>query len=211
MSRRILAAAMSCLVSGVALPGQTAPAGVILQSASARLNTTDAAAGTTVYDGDRLETQEKGALSLQSGQVQLTLSEDSLLWMNHENLILTPSLQRGTVMFRAETGAGVEIRAEDVRVRPQSPVLTVGQVTLEKCDVLVSARTQSLEVTAGKETKILEEGKTYRVVRANACGSTPNQAPLAVGQTRFYLIVGGIIGGVLIPPIIKVLESPDRP
>jgi hypothetical protein len=211
MSRSLLAIALSCLLSGVALPAQTAPAGVVLQTTSARLNSTDAAIGTTLYDGDRLETQEKGALSVQSGQVQLTLSEDSLLWMNHDNLILAPSLQRGTVTFRAETGEGVEIRAEDVRVRPHAPVLTVGQVTIEKCDVLVTARTQSLEVTAGKETKILEEGKTYRVVRANACGAAPNQAPAAVGQSRFYLIVGGVIGAGLIPPIIKTFESPDRP
>ncbi len=95
--------------------------------------------------------------------MQLALPEDSLLWMNHENSILTPTLQRGTVTFRAETGEGVEIRADDVRVRPHAPVLTIGEVTIEKCDVLVTARTQSLEVTAGKETKILEEGKSYRV------------------------------------------------
>jgi hypothetical protein len=169
VSRRILAVALSCLLSGIALPGQTAPAGVVLQSASARLNTNDAAAGSTIFDGDRMETQEKGALSLRSGPVQLTLSEQSTVWMNHENLILTPSLQRGTVTFRAETGTGVEIRADDVRVRPHFPVLTVGEVTLQDCDVLVTARTQSLEVIAGKETRILEEGKTYRVVRRSTC------------------------------------------
>ena len=78
------------------------------------------ASGTTIYDGDRLETQDKGALSLRSAQVQLTLPEDSLLWMNHENSILTPTLERGTVTFRAETGEGVEIRADDVRVRPHA-------------------------------------------------------------------------------------------
>ena len=77
MSRRILAVALSCLLSGIALSGQTAPAGVVLRSASARLNTNDAAAGSTIFDGDRMETQEKGALSLRSGQVQLTLSEQS--------------------------------------------------------------------------------------------------------------------------------------
>ena len=85
MSRRILAVALSCLLLGVVLPGQTAPAGVVQQSANAHLNTTDAAIGTTIFDGDRMETQEKGALSVRSGQVQLTLSESSTVWMNHEN------------------------------------------------------------------------------------------------------------------------------
>jgi hypothetical protein len=211
MSRRILALALSCLLSGAALPSQTAPAGVVLQSASARLNTTDAAIGSTIFDGDRMETQEKGALSLRSGQVQLTLSELSTVWMNHENLILTPTLQRGTVTFRAETGTGVEIRADDVRVRPHSPVLTVGQVTLQDCDILVTALTQSLEVTAGKESKLLEEGKTYRVVRKGACGAALSHPALAVGQSRFFIVPAVIGGGILIWGIHKGLESPDRP
>jgi hypothetical protein len=211
MSRRLLAAALSCLLSGAALPGQTAPAGVILQSASARLNTTDAAVGTTIFDGDRMETQEKGALSLRSGQVQLTLSEQSTVWMNHENLILAPTLQRGTVTFRSENGEGVEIKADDVRVRPHSPVLTVGQVTLQDCDVLVTARTQSLEVTAGKETKILEEGKTYRVVRKSACGAAQNHAPLSPGQSRFFLLPIAMVVPITIWAVHEALESPDRP
>ena len=211
MSCRLLAAALSCLLLGAALPGQTAPAGFVLQSAGARLNTTDAAAGTAIFDGDRMETQEKGALSLRSGQVQLTLSEQSTVWMNHENLILAPTLQRGTVTFRSENGEGVEIRADDVRVRPHSPVLTVGQVTLQDCDVLVTARTQSLEVTAGKETKILEEGKTYRVVRKGVCGAAQNQAPLAPAQGRFFLLPLIPVVPIVIVTVIKGLESPDRP
>jgi len=211
MSRRFLAVALSSMLASVALPGQTAPAGVVLQSANARLNTTDAATGTTLFDGDRMETQEKGALSLRSGQVQLTLSEQSTVWMNHENLILTPTLQRGTVTFRAENGTGVEIKADDVRVRPHSPVLTVGEVTLQDCDILVTARTQDLEVTAGKETKILEEGKTYRVVRKAVCGAALNQPALAASQSRFFLLPAVILGVITIWTIHKGLESPDRP
>ncbi len=211
MSRRILAVALTCLISSAALPAQTAPTGVVLQSANARLNTADAAIGTTVFDGDRMETQEKGALSLRAGQIQLTLSESSTLWMNHENSVVNPTLQRGTVTFRAETGEGVEVKADDVRVKPHTPVLTVGQVTLQDCDVLVTAVTQSLEVTAGKETKILEEGKTYRVVRTGACGAALNHPALAVGQSRFFMLPTGIAIGVVIWGVRKGLESPDRP
>ncbi|MGB2590832.1 MAG: hypothetical protein WBG02_04665 [Candidatus Acidiferrum sp.] len=211
MSRRIVSVLMSCLLCAVAVPAQTTPAGVIQQSAGAHLNTTEAPVGTTVYDGDRLETQDKGALSLRSGQIQLSMLENSQLWMNHENSILTPTLQRGTVIFRAETGQGVEIRADDVRVRPHNAVLTIGQVTIEKCDVLVTAQTQQLEVTAGRETKILDEGKTYRVTRANACGAAEFHAPIAAGASRFLLVAAAVVGVLTIPPIVKSLESPDRP
>jgi hypothetical protein len=211
MSRRILAVALSALLPGAAVAAQLPQTGVVLQSTNARLNTADAAIGATIFDGDRMETQEKGALNLRSGQVQLSLSEQSTVWMNHENSMLVPALQRGTVTFRAETGTGVEIKADDVRVRPHSPVLTVGEVTLQDCDVLVTARTQSLEVTAGKETKILEEGKTYRVVRKGACGAALSQPAQAVGQSRFFVLPVAAAVGIAIWTIHKGLESPDRP
>src|SRR5277367_5682451 len=117
--------------------------------------------------------------------------------MNHENTVITPKLQRGTVTFRTEDGTGVEIHADDVRVRPHTQVLTVGQVTLEECYIIVTARTQDLEVTAGKETKILEEGKTYRVARVGACAAIVNHAPLVGATSRFFLlpaVVAGIVG-----------------
>jgi hypothetical protein len=90
-------------------------------------------------------------------------------------------------------------------------VLTVGQVTLQDCDILVTALTQSLEVTAGKESKLLEEGKTYRVVRKGACGAALSHPALAVGQSRFFIVPAVIGGGILIWGIHKGLESPDRP
>lgn len=211
MSRRVLAVVLSCLLAGAAWPAQTPSVGVVLQTQSARLNQNDASIGTTLYDGDRLETQSKGALSVRASQILLTLPEDSLLWMNHENTILTPKLDRGTVIFRSETGEGVEIHADDVRVRPHAQVLTVGQVTIENCYIIVTARTQSLDVTAGKENRTLEEGKTYRVARVGPCAAMQNHAPLAVGQSRFYIGAAAVVATVTGLAVSEALESPDRP
>jgi hypothetical protein len=215
MSRRVLAVVLSYLLAGAALPAQTQnpPAGVVLQSQSARLNTLDASVGTTLYDGDRLETQSKGALSVRSNYngVLLTLAEDSLLWMNHESAVLTPKLDRGTVIFRAETGEGIEIHADDVRVRPHATVLTVGEVTIEECYIRVTARTQQLDVSTPKETKVLDEGKTYRVARVGVCGTAIPQPAVPVGQSRFFLLPVAVGVGIGIIGIHKALESPDRP
>jgi hypothetical protein len=185
----------------------------VLQSQSAKLNTLDAAVGTTLYDGDRLETQSKGALSMRSSanQILLTLAEDSLLWMNHEKTMLTPKLDRGMVTFRAEMGEGIEVHADDVRVRPHVGVLTVGEVKIDECYIYVTARTQALDVTAGKETKLLEEGKTYRVARVGACGAAIQQAAVPVGQSRFFILPAIVGAGLGIWGINKGLESPDRP
>jgi hypothetical protein len=213
MSRRVLAVFLCCLMPGAAWPAQTTPTGVVLQSQLAKLNTIDAEVGTTLYDGDRLETQSKGALSVRSSvsQILLTLVEDSLLWINHENAVITPKLDRGTVIFRAEMGEGVEIHADDVRVRPHAQVLTIGEVTIEECYVRVTARTQSLDVTAGKETKLLEEGKTFRVARVGACGAYATQPNPALQASRFWILPAAIGIGIGIWGVHKGLESPDRP
>ncbi|HKW57702.1 MAG TPA: hypothetical protein VJN42_10120 [Candidatus Acidoferrum sp.] len=210
--RRTLGIAISCLLAGAALPAQTLQsAGVVLQTSNARLNANDAAIGTTIYDGDRLETQAKGALSLRSGQIELALAENSTVWMNHENSVAAPVLQRGTVTFRAETGGGVEVRADDVRVRPHNPVLTAGEVTLDDCNVYVTARTQQLEVTAGKETRILDEGKSFRVARRGVCAAAKNQPPQFPGQNRFWMAATGVGTGIVVWTVHEAMESPDRP
>jgi hypothetical protein len=213
MCRRFLALSLSWILAGAAFAAQNPPAGVVLQSQSAKLNTADAEVGTTLYDGDRLETQSKGALSARSSanQILLTLAEDTLLWMNHENTVLTPKLDRGMVTFRAEMGEGIEVHADDVRVRPHAGVLTVGEVKIDECYIYVTARTQSLDVTAGKETKLLEEGKTYRVARVGACGAAINQPAVPVGESRFFILPAAIGIAVGIWGINKALESPDRP
>jgi hypothetical protein len=207
MFRRILATTLAFLLTSVSLSGQATPLGAITQSSGGHLNNTTASVGTTIYDGDRLSTEAAGSLTLHSGPVQLTLAEDSVLFVNHDGPALTAMLQRGTVAFSMESGGTLTINAVDVRVRPQSSAATAGQVTLENCAVLVTSRVQSLEVTAGKETKIVEEGKSYRVSLEGAC---KNRGPVPPIQSRFLAapIAAAII---IIIGVKKGLESPDRP
>ena len=210
MPRRTLATMLVFLLASIPLPGQTASLGVITQSSGGHINNAVASVGTTIYTGDRVATDANGTLSLRSGSVQLVLSEDSAMLLNHDDSGLTPTLQRGSVAFRVESGAAFRIGAADVRVRPQSPALTVGQMTLENCAVLVTSRVQALEVTAGKETKIVEEGKSYRVLLRGACGSQPNWTPMAAAHSRFFL-VPIVVGAITIWAVHEALESPDRP
>lgn len=207
MFRRSLAMTLAFLLTGISLSGQTAPLGAVTQSSGGHLNNSTASVGTTIYDGDRLSTETGGVLTVRSGPVQLTLAEDSIVYMNHDDAGLTTLLQRGSVAFRVEDGGALKINAIDVHIRPQSPSLTAGQVTLEECAVLVTSRVQSLEVTAGKETKIVEEGKTYRVSLEGAC---KNKLPPPAIQSRFLAapIAAAII---IIIGVKKGLESPDRP
>ena len=210
MFRRSLVTALAFLLTGISLPGQNAPLGVVIQSSGGHLNNTTASEGTTVFDGDRLFTEAGGILTLRSGLVQLTLAGDSVLFMSHNSAGLIAALDRGSVAFRVENGGTLNINAVDVHVRPQSSSPSAGQVTLEECSVLVTSRVQPLEVSAGKETKIVEEGKSYRVLIGGTCGNRSNQKPLPPGKGRF-LLVPVVIGVVTVIGVHEALESPDRP
>jgi hypothetical protein len=215
MGRRFVATILVLLLSGISLPGQTPSLGQVTQSSGAKLNSGAISVGTTVFDGDRLETAAKGALGFRSGSIQLFLPENSTLVMNHDESGLAPTLQRGSVSFRAEGSAGIRLGAGDIRVRPRSSAATAGQITLEQCAVVVTSRTESLEVTAGKETKIVEEGKSYRVLMQDSCNAPRDNAknanrPIMAAHSRFIAIpvAVAILSWM---GIDEALESPDRP
>jgi hypothetical protein len=214
MGRRFLATALACLLAGIPLPGQTTALGVLMQSSGGHIGTALASAGATIYDGDRLSTDAMGALSLRAGTVQLSLSENATLVMHRDESGLTPTLERGSVLFNVE-GGGLRLSAADVRVRPQSSAPTIGQMTLEQCAVVVTSRQQPLEVIAGTETKIVEEGKSYRVtILEGPCSakSNSNRPPLTSGRnSRFWLITLIGAGVAAFVPLLQALESPDRP
>ena len=208
MPRRILAMMLVFLLTSIPMLGQTAPLGVVTQSTGGHLNSAAATVGATIFNGDLLNTEASGSLGVRAGSVQLVLSDDSAILMNQDGTTLTPVLQRGSVNFRVDSGGALQLVATDVRVRPQTSELTVGQMTLESCAVVVTSRTQALEVTAGKETKIVQEGQSYRVAFEGGCGKT--RLPLMAAQSRFLLIplIVGIASGL---GLKKVFESPDRP
>jgi hypothetical protein len=216
MGRRFVATILMLSLSGVSLLGQTPSLGQVTQSSGAKLNSGAISVGTTVFDGDRLETIAKGALGFRSGSVQLFLPENSVLLMGHDESGLTPTLQRGSVTFRTEGGAGIRLGVGDIRVRPRSSAATAGQITLEQCAVVITSRAQTLEVTAGKETKIVEEGKSYRVLMQDSCNgprnNTTNNAsrPIMAGHSRFIAIPIGVAILTWIG-VDEALESPDRP
>lgn len=210
MNRRLLVFAVAVLLTGVPLPGREVGVGVITQASGAHLNFTVASAGATLFDGDRITTEAKGAASLRAGTAQLFLPANSSVVVKRNETGLTPALERGSVAFRTEGGEGLRLNAADVSVRPQSSALTVGQMTLENCAVVVTSRVQTLEVTAGKETRIVEEGKSYRVLLDGPCALGSPRPPKPPLQVRFWQIPVAVS---IITPIVldEALESPHKP
>jgi len=210
MPRRSLATILVFLLAGIPVRGQSASLGVVTQSSLGHLNNANASVGSTIYNGDRLSTEAGGTLGVRFGSVQLVLSENSAIFVGQEGLTFTAALQQGSVAFNIESGGVLRLTAADVRVRTQSSAPTAGQMTLENCAVVVTSRVQALEVTAGKETKIVETGQSYRVSLDTGCGKQTSRGPLPAAHSRFFLIPV-IFGVPIVPAILEAFESPDRP
>jgi hypothetical protein len=208
MFRRTLSLALIFGLCGISAPAQTAPSGVIVQASAARINSSEAAAGTTVFDGDRLEASANGVLGVRSGTASFLLSQGSVLWMNHDGPVPTPRLQSGTVSFRLDAEGALGIVSGDVTVSATKPG-TAGQVTVEQCAVVVTATAQSVQVTAGKEQKIIDAGQSYRVV-GEGCGTSQKSKLPAAIHGRFMLLPASVIV-ITVIAVQEALESPDRP
>jgi hypothetical protein len=184
--------------------------GVVTSATRARSNSTTASVGATLYDGDRLDTDDQGSLGLNSSNVQLGLIGNSTLLMRHTGSGLNPVLERGTLEFSTKNG-GFEVQASDVQVRPQSAALTTGRITLKDCDLVVTSLREALVVNAGKETKIVEPGKSYRVRLNRTCPAYARRTPIAPGGSRFQLLMIAAIGTITTVTVVRTLISPDGP
>ena len=161
-------AAVLVFTSGVLVPtcvGQETTAGVVLQANHAQLANASVSSGASVFSGDLLVTDEQGQVQVQVGRAKVVLQPSSSLRLFRSGTQAVAELERGTMNY-ATSGAGEElvIYALDVRLAPLRSAPTAGQVTVvSRCEVRATSQTATLDVTSGKETKTIDETKTYTV------------------------------------------------
>jgi hypothetical protein len=210
IGRRLVATALAFSLAGIPLHAQVPALGVVVQANRAHIGMTQLSVGTTIFQGDHLETEEQGSIRLQAGNVQFDLQGSSALVLATGDAGLDATLEGGTVVFSGYDMRGFALQAASVRVIPKSPDSTLGQMTLEHCNVLVASQRGTLMVTSGNETKLIEEGKAYRVVFDRSC-SGKHPEPASPGGSRFEPMAFGAIGTAVVIVVLKGLQSPHRP
>jgi len=145
---------------------QLASAGVVTVATNSTIGNGNVTEGTTVFSGDLLKTGDQGHLSVQSGTLQFALGENSAarIFRNLDRTIV--ELERGTLAYTAKgVNESVTIFALDIRFAPQTSLQVAGQISiLSRCDVSVTAIRGTVDVTSGRETKTVQESKSYRVL-----------------------------------------------
>jgi hypothetical protein len=218
-----LALALSVVV--VVIPTMASPAspastplGVVLQAERAHVGLDITAGGATIYEGDRLETQDDGTLRARLSGSQMYLRPGTATEVHGLPNGFSASLMRGTVVASSPEGQTFRLLANGVTIHPAGTQATVAEVTwVNPTELLLTSNRGAIEVSMGDEVKTIEAGSSYRMkiepedAGPGAQGSGSNTQPVHPGRRRrlaFFLLFGGIAAGTAYG-IWRVLESPS--
>lgn len=203
------------LVEAPVLASPSRALGVVLQAERARMGSSEAVSGATVFDGDTLTTESAGTLQVRVGAAQLYLLASSAASLNQTPGGVSAGLDRGTVIFFSSTSAeALELRASEARIRARGPQPTVAQVTLVgPYELLVTSQRGQLEVAIGDEVRTVPEATSYRVLIEPEKENQKRRGgpPIVAARSKFLLVALILIAAGTGVGIWRALISPDAP
>jgi hypothetical protein len=224
MFRCCLAAALAATLCELPMPAATTktekPLGVVFAAERAHFSGIRAQAGTTVYAGDALDTEEGGTLALRVGAGQIFLLSESSATFAAEGQTVRMELTHGTTTFSTPTSGEFEIATPAGLLRGVAGKASSGRVMMVgPAEMTVAAYGGDLLLDNDGELHTIAAGKAYRVVIEESNGSE-TVAPDDQGTTThtrrrrkklaFYLIFAGAAGGIGYAIAHHVDESPHR-
>jgi hypothetical protein len=198
------------------------PVGAILSAVSAHVGTARASAGTTVFGGDRLSTEQNGNIQMRAGAARLLLSGSSSATLRDADGAPSATLSSGTMVFSTAIAKAFSLLAARAVIRPRGDMPTIAQVSIETPkQFIVRSSRGALTVTVDGETRIIPEGEAYRVtLDAEAApepqgerraGTKNNSALKSPAKSNFYRLVAIGAGVATYFALDEAFESPDRP
>lgn len=240
MSPIIALFVFACLSASV--PAQTTPQnralGLVAKSTGGLIGNVSATEGSSVFSGDYLSTQDNGSLLVRLGPLSLELQSASGAHIYRAPYGAVVELDRGTIVYITPgTQENLVVVASDVRVTPALATPDFGRVTInDPCNITVYSQRGQAHVQVGSESRVVEQGKAYRVRAENeltyskylspdagdyhnyhehrACAPplmAKGHMPMAAGQSHFMIATIAVASGATLFGVLKALESPDRP
>jgi hypothetical protein len=197
--------------------------GTVISADSAQLGLAKATVGSTILDGDSLSTDKLGRLQIRAGDARLLLSGASTASWGVEGDAPAITLTNGTAVFSTLSSKALSLRAATALFRSQTDRPTIGSVTiLNPKELIVRCSRGSLTITVEDDTRVVEEGKAYRV-QLNQTPDNSNRdrnSPLPPwkprgtipgGKTKFTWYLIAVVALITWFSLDEALESPDRP
>jgi hypothetical protein len=189
-----------------------APLGSVMQADRARQGIDLTTGGATIYDGDRLETQEDGTLRARLGKSQLFMQPSTLAEVHGFSNGYSANLLRGTVIASSPEGQTFQLLANGATVRPASTHPTVARVTwVNGKELLLTSNLGAIQVAYEGDVKTIEPGNSVRMEIATdeAADPGPQRGPTHGGRSHavyFVIVAAAAATGI---GIWRVMVSPS--
>jgi hypothetical protein len=193
--------------------------GMIVSAYGANVGTAGATVGSTLFDGDSLETAPQGSLQIRAGAAEVLLTSSSHLVWGSQDGMPEVVLAGGTAVFSTASAKAFALRASKAVFRPRDGAPTVASVTLlNPKELIVKCSRGAVTIAVEDDVRVIPEGSAYRVVLD---ANTPPMAELRgwggspQGQRKrrkkFIWYAIAFTTSVTAIAVWKALESPDRP
>jgi hypothetical protein len=199
-------------VSAMASPANppSAPLGSVMQADRAHQGVDLASSGSTIYDGDRLQTQDDGTLRALLGKSQLFMQHSTLTEVHGLANGYSASLLTGTIIASSPAGQTFQVLANGATIRPVGTRATVARVTwVNPKELLLTSNLGAIQVAYEGDVQLIEAGNSVRmeITSEEAASAGPQGPPSHGGRNRaiyFWITVAAVATGV---GIWRVLES----
>jgi len=213
---------ISLLISPLGAAPSSTAFGIVVFANRAYVGAGEASAGTTVFSGDRLGTDQAGTIQVRAGAARLLLASASAVTLSQEETTPAATLSAGTATFSTANSKAFALHVASAVIRPNSDQPTIGRVSvLGAKELVVKSIRGSLQVAVEDDVREIPEGAAYRVVLdPNAPDPQgPRGAgtkglggpPIKAARSRFLWYAIGITAGVTVWVAHEALESQEKP
>ena len=191
----------------------SAPLGSVMQAERAHLGADITSSGATIYDGDRLETQDDGTLRARLGGSQLYLRQGTIAEVHGLSNGYSASLLHGTVIASSPEGQSFQLLANGATIRPLDAKATVAQVTwVTPSELVLTSNVGAIQVSLEGDVKTIEAGNSFRMEiqpEASSSGPGPQGGPAHGGHNHaiyFWIAAVAVATGI---GVWRALVSPS--
>lgn len=178
--------------------------------------------GATVFNGDRLSTEQMGSVQVRASAARLLLSGGSTATLIQSEASNAAALTLGSATFSTANSKAFALHVASAVIRPNTDRPTIGKVTvLGPKELIVQSTRGSLSIAVEDDVREIPEGVAYRIVLdpnapypqgpRGAGGRGVGGPPIKAAKSKFIWYIIGASAVVTIWVAHEIFESEDRP
>jgi len=229
-ARGILSVSVSVLLSTslIGMPvwgASSTDLGTVVSADRAHVGTAAASVGSTVFAGDKLDTEQTGSMQIRAGASRVVLTGSSHMIWGIEEGLPSGTLTGGTAAFSTASAKAFVLHAGTAAFRAQGDQPTIANVTLLNAkELVVRCSRGAVLIAVDDDVRVIPEGTAYRILldpeAAAHAGGIPEPAapaswgqnqPIKAGKSKFIWYAIAFTTFVTWIAVSEALESPDRP